>query len=250
MWPTYAAKAIGLFFLTAAVLCLLGGLVQINPIWIYGPFNTAEVSSASQPDWYMGWLDGALRIMPGWEIRAFGYEIPNPFFPGVLLAGVTFALLYAWPFLEARVTGDYAEHHIADRPRQRPGAHRARRRLPGLLHRAVPRCGGRRAVDRRSGCRSTPSSGRSGSCVFVLPVVSGWVTYQLCKELSARDGVPIASKVDIREIPGRLFRRHHHGDSDPTAASRRPPTDADRRATTTLSRVGATRSRSRTGRAA
>ena len=120
MWPTYAAKATGLFFLTAAVLCLLGGLVQINPIWIYGPFDTAEVSSASQPDWYMGWLDGALRIMPGWEIRAFGYEIPNPFFPGVLLASVTFALLYAWPFLEARVTGDYAEHHLVDRPRQRP----------------------------------------------------------------------------------------------------------------------------------
>ena len=120
MWPTYASKAIGLFFLTAAVLCFLGGVVQINPIWVFGPFNPAEVSAASQPDWYMGWLDGALRIMPGWEIRAFGFEIPNPFFPGVLLATVTFVLLYLWPFLEARVTRDFAEHHIVDRPRQRP----------------------------------------------------------------------------------------------------------------------------------
>ena len=65
VWPTYAAKALGLFFLTAAVLAFLGGVFQINPIWIYGPFDPAEVSAASQPDWYMGWLDGALRIMPG-----------------------------------------------------------------------------------------------------------------------------------------------------------------------------------------
>ena len=62
------------------------GLVQINPVWIYGPFRPADVSAASQPDWYMGFLDGALRIMPPWEIRAFGFEVPNPFFPGVVLA--------------------------------------------------------------------------------------------------------------------------------------------------------------------
>src|SRR5690606_17083541 len=65
MFPTYATKAIGLFVLTVSLLCLLGGLVQINPIWIYGPFEPSNVSAASQPDWYMGWLDGALRIMPG-----------------------------------------------------------------------------------------------------------------------------------------------------------------------------------------
>ncbi|MGH9041033.1 MAG: cytochrome bc1 complex cytochrome b subunit, partial [Acidimicrobiia bacterium] len=64
LWPTYAAKALGLFFLTTAVLCVLGGVAQINPIWLFGPFRPAEVSAASQPDWYMGWLDGALRIMP------------------------------------------------------------------------------------------------------------------------------------------------------------------------------------------
>ena len=88
MWPTYAAKALGLLFLTTALICFLGGVFQINPIWLYGPFDPAEVSAASQPDWYMGWLDGALRIMPGWEIRAFGFEVPNPFFPAVLLAGL------------------------------------------------------------------------------------------------------------------------------------------------------------------
>ncbi|HEV3227416.1 MAG TPA: cytochrome b, partial [Acidimicrobiales bacterium] len=34
LWPTYAAKALGLFFLTASMLCLLGGIAQINPIWV------------------------------------------------------------------------------------------------------------------------------------------------------------------------------------------------------------------------
>ena len=163
MWPTYAAKALGLFFLTSAVLAFLGGVFQINPIWIYGPFDPAQVSAASQPDWYMGWLDGALRIMPGWEIRAWGFEIPNPFFPGVLLGGLTFGLLYAWPFLEARVTGDYAEHHILDRPRQRPVRTALGTAtiivLRGAASSPVPPTFWRR----RSGCRSTPCCGRSGS---------------------------------------------------------------------------------------
>ena len=86
------------FFITTAVLKTLGGLAQFNPVWLYGPFNPAEVSSYSQPHWYMGWLEGALRLMPSWEMRALGYEVPNPFVPGVLLPALTFALLYLWPF--------------------------------------------------------------------------------------------------------------------------------------------------------
>ncbi len=120
LWPTYVFKAGGLFFIVAGVIAALGGLVQINPIWMYGPYRPQNVSSASQPDWYMGWLDGALRVMPPWEWRAFGYQIPNPFWGAVLLPGITFALLYAWPWIEARVTKDHREHHVLDRPRDRP----------------------------------------------------------------------------------------------------------------------------------
>ena len=120
LWPTYAAKSIGLFCAIAAVLGLLGGLAQINPVWIYGPFDPASVTSPAQPDWYLGWVEGALRLFPPIELRAFGFEIPNPFFPAVLLPGITFLLLYAWPFIEARVTGDHLEHHLLDRPRDRP----------------------------------------------------------------------------------------------------------------------------------
>jgi ubiquinol-cytochrome c reductase cytochrome b subunit len=120
LWPTYAAKSIGLFAMVFAALAALGGLAQINPIWLYGPFKPAVVSTAAQPDWYVGWLEGALRIMPPWEIRVWHHTIANVFFPGVLLPGLTFAALYAWPFLEARFTHDYAEHHLLDRPRDRP----------------------------------------------------------------------------------------------------------------------------------
>ncbi|HZM29109.1 MAG TPA: ubiquinol-cytochrome c reductase cytochrome b subunit [Acidimicrobiales bacterium] len=213
LWPTYAAKALGLFFLTSAVVAFLGGVFQINPIWIYGPFDPAEVSAASQPDWYMGWLDGALRIMPGWEIRAFGFEIPNPFFPGVLLAGITFLLLYAWPFLEARVTGDHAEHHVLDRPRQRPV--RTALGTATISFYTVLFLGGAADVMAATfGLSVNAILWTFRILVLVLPPIVAWITYQLCKELAARDGVPIASRVTWREIPGRLRRRHAAAEAD------------------------------------
>ncbi len=186
MWPNYAAKALGLFFLTAAVLALLGGVAQVNPIWLYGPFDPAEVSSASQPDWYVGWLDGALRVMPGWEIRAFGFEVPNPFFPGVLLAGVTFTLLYLWPFLEARISGDRALHHLCDRPRDRP--------LRTALGVATLTFYGILTFAAASDVLST-TFGLSVNFVlwsfrillFVAPPIAAFAAYRLCQELQVRD---------------------------------------------------------------
>ena len=202
-WPTYAAKALGVFFLTAAVLSFLGGLVEINPIWIYGPFDPANVSSASQPDWYMGWLDGALRIFPNWEIRAFGFEIPNPFFPAVLLAGITFGLLYAWPFLEARVTGDRAVHHLADRPRQRPV--RTALGVAALGFYVVMFLGGASDVIATTfGLSVNAVLWSFRIAAIAAPPVLGFVTYRLCVELSARDGLPTRSRVGFGEIVGRL----------------------------------------------
>jgi ubiquinol-cytochrome c reductase cytochrome b subunit len=220
MWPSYAAKALGLFFLTSALLAFLGGVFQINPIWIYGPFDPAEVSAASQPDWYMAWLDGALRIMPGWEIRAFGFEIPNPFFPGVLLAGLTFGLLYAWPFLEARVTRDYAEHHLLDRPRQRPV--RTALGMATISFYTVLFLGG--AADVLAATFGLSVNAILWTfrflCLLAPPLV-GWVTYRLCKELSARDGVPTASKVTVGQIPGRLRHREERKEAEPESQALR-----------------------------
>jgi len=125
LWPAYAMKAGSLFFLTVAMLAALGGLAQINPIWAYGPFRsglaTTAVTSASQPDWYMGWLDGALRLMPAWELRTEWFTLPNPFFGGVLVPSLFFGLLYAYPFLEARWTHDRHRHNLLQRPRDNPG---------------------------------------------------------------------------------------------------------------------------------
>lgn len=120
LWPTYAVKSVALFFVVFGVAAALGGLVQINPVWLYGPFEPQQVTSPAQPDWWMGWLEGALRLFPNWEIRAWGFEIPNPFFPAVLLPGITFGLLYMWPFLEARFSKDREPHHLLDRARDHP----------------------------------------------------------------------------------------------------------------------------------
>jgi quinol---cytochrome-c reductase cytochrome b subunit len=120
LWPTYTAKSVGLFFAIAAVLAGLGGLAQINPVWLYGPYTPFSVASPAQPDWYLGWVEGALRIFPGWEIRGWGHTVPNPFFPGVLMPGLTIALLYLWPFLEAKLTGDVGPHSLLDAPSSRP----------------------------------------------------------------------------------------------------------------------------------
>jgi ubiquinol-cytochrome c reductase cytochrome b subunit len=184
LWPTYTAKAVAVLFVTAAVVFLLGGVAQINPIWFFGPFRPGDVSAASQPDWYMGWLDGALRIMPPWEIRAFGFEIPNPFFPGVLLPGLIFAGLYLAPFIEARFTGDDAEHHLLDRPRDHPL--RTAIAVGSLAFYLV-------LLGAASGDVVSTNFGLSVNtviwifriAVLVVPVVAALVTYQLCRELRA-----------------------------------------------------------------
>ncbi len=119
-FPNFVAKTTGFLFLTTAVTGLLSAFFQINPIWLYGQYVPYKVSYAVQPDWYMGWLDGALRIMPSWEIVGFGHMIPNAFFPAILMPGITFGVLQGWPFIEAKLTGDHAEHQILDRPRDRP----------------------------------------------------------------------------------------------------------------------------------
>lgn len=191
LWPTYAAKAGGLFFVVAAVVALLAGIAQINPIWVYGPFRPANVSTLSQPDWYMGWLEGAMRLMPPWEIRAFGFELPNPFFPGVLIPGVTFGMLLAWPFLEARFSGDHAEHHVLDRPRDRPL--RTALGVATLAFYTVLGLGG--ASDALSTLFDISLNRLIWTLrvlLFVVPVVAAHLTRRLCLELQHRDGpVPV-----------------------------------------------------------
>ncbi len=121
VFPAYGAKAGGFFFLVFAVLTLLGGLAQINPIWLYGPYDPSQVSAGSQPDWYIGFLDGSTRLMPNWELSTLGITFsPNVLLPTQVLPGVLFVLLAIYPFAEAKLTGDKGYHNLLDRPRDKP----------------------------------------------------------------------------------------------------------------------------------
>jgi ubiquinol-cytochrome c reductase cytochrome b subunit len=121
VWPAYALRSVGLMLMTFAVLFLLGGLVQINPIWLWGPYEPYLSTNGAQPDWYLGWLIGGLRLMPPLEIRLFGETIvPNAFWGGALFPLVVFAVLYAWPLLDRRLFGDRHRHNVLQRPRDNP----------------------------------------------------------------------------------------------------------------------------------
>ncbi|MET8624331.1 cytochrome bc complex cytochrome b subunit [Kitasatospora sp. NPDC004669] len=121
LMPVYMAKAGGFFFLVFGVVAFMAAIATVNPIWAYGPYRPDQVSTDAQPDWYMGFSEGLIRVMPGWEISVWGGHtlnlgvfIPLIIFPTVLV------LLWGYPFIEAWVTGDRGEHHMADRPRNAP----------------------------------------------------------------------------------------------------------------------------------
>jgi len=122
LFPVYTAKAGGFFFVVFGIAGLMGGLVTINPIWAYGPYVPDQVTAGSQPDWYIGFLDGLLRAVPsGLETYWFGHTWSwNVFIPALVVPGILFTLLLGYPFLEAWVTGDTGEHHLLDRPRNNP----------------------------------------------------------------------------------------------------------------------------------
>lgn len=122
LYPVYIAKAGGFFFLVSGVLALLAAIFQINPIWIYGPYDPSPISAGAQPDWYMGFMDGAIRLMPNWvEFTIGGYTLSlNVLIPSLILPGVLTTVLIIYPWLEAWVSGDRREHHLLDRPRNAP----------------------------------------------------------------------------------------------------------------------------------
>jgi ubiquinol-cytochrome c reductase cytochrome b subunit len=121
LMPVYMAKAGGFFFVVFGITALMGALMQINPVWLYGPYNPAEVTAGSQPDWYMGWLEGSVRIMPGFESTFWGITLSwNLIIPALLIPPAFVTLVALWPFIESWITGDKREHHLLDRPRNVP----------------------------------------------------------------------------------------------------------------------------------
>lgn len=122
LFPVYTAKAGGFFFVVFGVITLLAAAFQINPVWNYGPYDPSPVSAGTQPDWYMLFIDGALRIMPGaFEVVIGGYTLSlNVLIPAVILPGLFFGVLALYPWIEGWATGDRGEKHVLDRPRNAP----------------------------------------------------------------------------------------------------------------------------------
>ncbi|MGI9034121.1 MAG: cytochrome bc1 complex cytochrome b subunit [Acidimicrobiales bacterium] len=186
LWPTYTARSMGLFAGVFGLIAFLGGLVQINPIWLYGPFKAAAVSTASQPDWYMGWVEGALRLAPPWRFQVFGYTISELFLPAVVLPGVTFGLLYAWPWIERWVTGDRADHQLLDRPRNRPA--RTAIGIGVLAFYVVLFVAGSQDIVAQKFDMSIPTVTLVLKVlVVVVPFVAALLAWKVCRDLSGGD---------------------------------------------------------------
>jgi ubiquinol-cytochrome c reductase cytochrome b subunit len=218
LWPAYALRSSALLLAVAGVVFLLGGLVQINPIWLWGPYHTYQATNGAQPDWYLGWLIGGLRLMPPLEIHLFGYTfVPNPFFGGALFPLLVFALIYAWPAIERRITGDYARHELLDRPRDVPW--RTATVAAFFTWVAVVFVAG--SADQISVHFQIPYVQQVWFfriAVFVAPLLAYLVVRRACEELLAREARPPRRPggAAVRRTPAGGFERVESG--GPTAS--------------------------------
>jgi ubiquinol-cytochrome c reductase cytochrome b subunit len=197
LFPNYAMKSAALGFATAAVMLALGALVQINPVWLYGPYEPWLALSPAQPDWYIGWLEGALRMGPPWAIHLWGHTIPSPFFPAVLLPFVLFTFLLLWPFIERALTHDTAEHQLLDRPRDCPW--RTGLGVALLIFALCLTLAGSDDVQARYvGASVTAITNFYRVAAIIGPVAGFALSYAIARDLRARGGVHKAPRARIR----------------------------------------------------
>jgi ubiquinol-cytochrome c reductase cytochrome b subunit len=212
MLPVYAAKAGGYFFIVFGVTALMGGLMQINPIWLYGPYDPSKVTAGSQPDWYMGVAEGLLRIMPGWETEIFGSTISwNVLIPGVVAPGIIFGAVLMYPFIEAWITGDKREHHLLQRPRNAPTRTAfltAMMTLYGLLWAA----GGNDILAVVFNLNLNYITYFMRAAIFILPVVAFVIARRWCISLQRQDQARLLhgyeTGVIMRSPEGAYAERH------------------------------------------
>ena len=212
LFPAFAGKAGGLFFIVFGVCAALGGLVQINPIWLWGPYNPAQVSSASQPDWYVMFLDGSTRLFPAWDINLPGnYQIPALFWPTVVLPGILFTLLALYPMIERKLTRDTASHHLLQRPRDVP----VRTSLGAMaltFYVVLLISGGNDVVAEKFdiSLNAMTWAGRIG--LVILPPIAYVFTYRICLGLQKHDREILEHGIEtgvIRRLPHGEFIEVH-----------------------------------------
>jgi ubiquinol-cytochrome c reductase cytochrome b subunit len=208
LWPAYALRATGMMLATAGFLFLMGGLIQVNPVWQYGPYEPYLGTNGAQPDWYMGWLIGALRLMPGFDFTIGKATVaPNPFFGGIIFPSVVFGLLYGWPAIERRITKDKRRHDLLDRPRDKPW----RTALGAGFFTWIFTIFVAGAADRILVDVGFPYEGQViffRIVAIVLPILVFLITLLVCKELKASEARP------LRRWYGSVVRRRPDGSYD------------------------------------
>ncbi len=209
MYPYFMIKTGAFFFFTFAALALAATFAQINPIWLYGPYNPLDMSAGSQPDFYMGMLEGALRIMPAWQwVIAHRYTVAfNVFIPALLPLGIVFTGAAVWPFLEQWITGDKREHHVNDRPRNAPtrtGLGVAMVAFYGVLW--LEGANDLIAVHLHVALYTITEIARVA--VFVVPILAYIITKRICLGLQRKDLHLLEHGVEtgiIRQLPSGEF---------------------------------------------
>ena len=212
LWPVYTAKAGGFFFVVFGITALMGALMQINPVWLYGPYNPAEVTAGSQPDWYMGWLEGSVRIMPGFESTFWGITLSwNLIIPALLIPPAFVTLVALWPFIESWITGDKREHHLLDRPRNMPtrtGIGAAFITFYGLLWIG----GGNDLVATHFGISLNNVTWFLRFAVILGPILAFWVTRRIAISLQRADNDRILHGLEtgiiVRSPDGEYSEKH------------------------------------------
>lgn len=188
LFPVYMAKAGGFFFIVFGVLAFMGATLSINAVWNYGPYDPSPVSAGAQPDWYMLFLEGALRLMPGGaEFVVAGFTIPlNVIIPAMIVPAVLLGSLALYPFIEAFATGDKREHHVLDRPRNVP--FRTAFGVSVLSVFILLALGGSNdLIATHFGLSINGITNVFRVLFFVLPVITFMVTKRICLGLQRRD---------------------------------------------------------------
>jgi quinol---cytochrome-c reductase cytochrome b subunit len=208
--PLYGAKAGGFFLIVFGVLALLGGLVQINPIWLYGPYTPSQVTAGSQPDWYFGAFDGIVRLWPAWETRFPDYTIPAAFW-AVQIPAIVIGLMFAYPMIERKLTGDNAHHNLLQRPRDVP-VRTALGVMAMLFYGVLVASGGNDLIATKFNISLNAMTwiGRIG--LLVLPPVGYWVTYRICLGLQQHDRQVLEHGIEtgiIKRLPSGEFIEVH-----------------------------------------
>ncbi|MEV0417063.1 cytochrome bc1 complex cytochrome b subunit [Streptosporangium canum] len=211
-YPAFMAKAGAYFMFTFGAIALLGTFAQINPIWLFGPYSPADISAGSQPDFYMGFLEGSLRLMPAWEINVLGFTLPmSVLIPALVPMGIVMTGLALYPFIEQWVTGDRSEHHIAERPRNNP--HRTSIGISAVTFYGVLWLLGANdeiAAFFHVSLNWTTYVGRV--LVFLGPAVAYFITYRMCLGLQRSDAAVIGHGVEsgvIKRLPSGEYIEVH-----------------------------------------